>query len=746
MDRTYSYQMLIKWLETFNIETPYQTTNELSSGIAMAQVLNQIDPKFFNERWLSSMYQDPGNNRKQRVTNLQRILNRIQEFFASLSSLRNKGFPLPDISAIAETSSMKDLVRFLQLILVCAVYCEENTHIHQIMAMEESVQQVVMQLLKEVVGEDGTSNMSDSFSGIADTFDHDDPIESTDISRAGDQPDSSGVSTSSTQDTEQSDVENDETKKQQKNLRRTVDELRSVKDVNEELTKRCHFLDEQMASLQDEKLSLSSEVDRLTERLNQAENLDDPGTPAGRRYHQLQRQIERLQEEVLKLESARDNYIARLDIMTEEFRDLQQKNIELNQQAEEARSLKDEVDELRYLASQQARNETLIQSYKKKLEEMGELRNKLNELHESNNKHIEEKFGLETELRKASQQKAQLDLMVSQVTKLENDLAYQMQRADKNEVDFKMARSKLTNLQKEKEKLENERDAMKEVIEEDQESRCAFQPMTSLECQEKLVGSLFTETEMLSIPLNIKERLMRIAIENKELKESQSGMADEQTEMLRKMLDDSNSKRNELEADLRVINQKKLELQAQLDELQASQTSADMTTTELTELKKTAVEQKRRLQSLESELAERKQQIEEMERQRSSDADQIHRLQDQLNKKDDELKKMEETYRRYLQKAKAIFKSLDLKQNAASGPEIQALRNQLDEKQKLIDHLERDQEKTKSIREEEEKLIITAWYNLSRQLHRRAVDERLSNNSSGQSFLTKQRQVHSRRV
>ena len=79
-----------------------------------------------------------------------------------------------------------------------------------------------------------------------------------------------------------------------------------------------------------------------------------------------------------------------------------------------------------------------------------------------------------------------------------------------------------------------------------------------------------------------------------------------------------------------------------------------MTTTELTELKKTVSEQKRRLQSSESELAERKQQIEELERQRSGDADQIHRLQDQLNKKDDELKKMEETYRRYLQKAKAV--------------------------------------------------------------------------------------------
>ncbi|XP_029644079.1 protein Hook homolog 3 isoform X2 [Octopus sinensis] len=716
MDRTYSYSMLIKWLDTFNIEAPYHNTEELSTGIAMSQILNKIDPKFFHDQWLMSMYSDPGNNRKQRTANLQKILNRVQEFFSSLPNLRNRGFPLPDINAIAETSSMKELVSFLQLILVCAMYCEENTHIHQIMEMEESVQQVVMQLLKEVVNEDGTSSMNDSFSAISDNFDPEDNVDgSYQLGRADDQ------------------------------LRRTLDELRNVKEANEELTKRCHFLDEQMTSLQDEKITLSSEVDRLSERLNQAENLDDPGTPAGRRCQQLQRQTERLQEEVLKLESARDNCIARLDIMTEEFRDLQQKNIELNQQAEEARSLKDEVDELRYLASQQARNETLIQSYKRKFEEMGELRNKVNELHESNNKHIEEKIAMETELRKFTQQKSQLDLMVSQITKLENDLAYQTQRADKNEVDYRMAKNKLTNLQKEKEKLENERDAMKEVIEEDQERSCTLQTLTSLEHQEKFVGSLFTETEMLSIPLNIKEKLMRLAIENRDLKSSQSG-DDEQSEMLRKMLDESNTKRNELEADLRLSRQKNLEQQALLEELQVSQTTADVTSTELTELKKVISEQKRHIQSVEAEVSEKKHQIEELDRQRSLDAEQIHRLQEQLNKKDDELKKMEEMYRRYLQKAKAVFKSLDIKQNPASGPEVQALRNQLDEKQKLIDHLEKDYEKSKVMREEEEKLIITAWYNLSRQLQRRAVDEKLSHNNSGQSFLTKQRQVHGRRI
>ncbi|GAB1601561.1 hypothetical protein Ahia01_000434500, partial [Argonauta hians] len=124
MDRTYSYSMLIKWLDTFNIEARYHNTDELSTGIAMSQILNKIDPKFFSDQWLQSMFPDPGNNKKQRLPNL-----------------RNRGFPLPDINAIAETSSMKELVCFLQLILVCAMYCEENTHIHQIMEMEESVQQ-----------------------------------------------------------------------------------------------------------------------------------------------------------------------------------------------------------------------------------------------------------------------------------------------------------------------------------------------------------------------------------------------------------------------------------------------------------------------------------------------------------------------------------------------------------------------------------------------------------------------------
>lgn len=77
---------------------------------------------------------------------------------------------------------------------------------------------------------------------------------------------------------------------------------------------------------------------------------------------------------------------------------------------------------------------------------------KINTLSLSQNNSFVLLFLLQTqELRKFTQQKSQLELMVSQITKLENDLAYQTQRADKNEVDYRMAKNKLTNLQKEKE-------------------------------------------------------------------------------------------------------------------------------------------------------------------------------------------------------------------------------------------------------------------------------------------------------
>ena len=71
-----------------------------------------------------------------------------------------------------------------------------------------------------------------------------------------------------------------------------------------------------------------------------------------------------------------------------------------------------------------------------------------------------------------------------------------------------------------------------------------------------------------------------------------------------------------------------------------------------------------------------------------SSAEKVVTLQDMLNKKDDDMKSMEERYKKYLEKAKAVIRTLDPKHNPQNSVELQLLRNQLHEKQKIIEHLE----------------------------------------------------------
>ncbi|PIO37615.1 hypothetical protein AB205_0084990 [Aquarana catesbeiana] len=123
----------------------------------------------------------------------------------------------------------------------------------------------------------------------------------------------------------------------------------------------------------------------------------------------------------------------------------------------------------------------------------------------------------------------------------------------------------------------------------------------------------------------------------------------------------------------------------------------------------------------------------------------IEELQEALRKKEEEMKQMEERYKKYLEKAKSVIRTLDPKQNQGSGPEIQSLKNQLQERDKMFHSLEKEFEKTKTQRDQEEKLIVSAWYNMGMALHKKAAEDRLASTGSGQSFLARQRQATSSR-
>ncbi|NXC56278.1 HOOK2 protein, partial [Aleadryas rufinucha] len=75
-------------------------------------------------------------------------------------------------------------------------------------------------------------------------------------------------------------------------------------------------------------------------------------------------------------------------------------------------------------------------------------------------------------------------------------------------------------------------------------------------------------------------------------------------------------------------------------------------------------------------------------------------------------------------------------------PVLQLLRNQLQEKDALIRHLESDWERSRAQREREERLLVTAWYNMGLALQQQQQEGGTAPRglaSGAQSFLAQQR-------
>uniref|UniRef100_A0A667WLH8 Hook microtubule tethering protein 3 n=1 Tax=Myripristis murdjan TaxID=586833 RepID=A0A667WLH8_9TELE len=504
-----AFQALELWLElnchslktliqTFEVEAPCQTVEDLTSGVVMAQALQKI--------------------------NLKKILKGILDYNQEVLGQQINDFTLPDVNLIGEHSDAAELGRMLQLILGCAVSCEQKQeYIQTIMIMEESVQHVVMTAIQELMSkETPVTGGNDSY---------------VDLDRQ---------------------------------LKKTVEELNDALATKEEIAQRCRELDMQVAALQEEKSSLLAENQVLMERLNQSDSIEDVNSPAGRRHLQLQTQLEQLQEETFRLEAAKDDYRIRCEELEKELLDVRSQNEELTSLADEAQSLKDEMDVLRHSSDKVSKLEGMVEYYKKKLEDLGVLRRQVKLLEEKNTMYMQNTVTLEEELRKANATKGQVETYKRQVVELQNRLSEESKKADKMEFEYKRLKEKVDSLQKEKDRMRTERDSLKETIEE-------------LHCVQAQEGQLTSSNITHPHPLHplchfvmslsittpeIREHLIRLQHENKMLKLAQEGSDNEKIALLQSLLEDANSRKNELETENRLINQRLMEGQSQVEELQ----------------------------------------------------------------------------------------------------------------------------------------------------------------------------------
>ncbi|OWK12259.1 HOOK2 [Cervus elaphus hippelaphus] len=135
MDKAELCGSLLTWLQTFNVPPPCTSPQDLSSGLAVAFVLNQI--------------------------NLKAILQSLVEYSQDVLGHPILEQHLPDVSLIGEFSDPEELGKLLQLVLGCAISCEKKQeHIQRIMTLEESVQHVVMEAIQELMTKDTSDSLS----------------------------------------------------------------------------------------------------------------------------------------------------------------------------------------------------------------------------------------------------------------------------------------------------------------------------------------------------------------------------------------------------------------------------------------------------------------------------------------------------------------------------------------------------------------------------------------------------------
>ncbi|KAK2864807.1 hypothetical protein Q7C36_003961 [Tachysurus vachellii] len=683
---------LLSWLRTFQVPS-CASKRDLTDGVAVAHVLHKIDPSWFNETWLGRIKEETGDNWRIKVSNLKKILQSMLEYYHDVLGQQVGDEHVPDVSLIGEMEDVTELGRLVQLVLGCAVSCEKKQeHIQQIMTLEESVQHVVMTAIQELLTKE--------------------PMESAGTDTYGDFDHQS----------------------------RKYYFLSEELDEKDDASQRSRELEQQLSVLTEEKSSLQTEVQMLKERLSHCEPQDASTTITGKKLLLLQSQIEQLQDENYRLENSRDDLRVRGDILERELATVQHRNEELTRLAQEAQSLKDEMDILRHSSDRVSRLEALVETYKRKLEDLGDLRRQVRLLEEKNTVYMQRTCELEEELRRANAGRTQLDSYKRQVHELHTKHSSEAVKAERWQFEYKNLLDKYEALLKEKERLISERDTLRETNEElrcvQVQQKCLSQA-GSLGSDSSTAGNLASEI----MPTEFRETVLRLQNENKMLCVQEETYR-QRLGKVHVQLEEAQRSRNTLQTQNRLSQQQIAELLSQVEDLQKALQEQDSKSEDSSLLKKKLEEHLEKLHEAHSDLQKKREVIDDLEPGVDSNmAKKIDELQTILRKKDEDMRQMEERYKRYMEKARTVIKTLDPQQKPTSvAPEVQALRNQLSERDRRIKHLEHDFEKSRSRHDQEEKLIISAWYNMGMALHQKVTNERTGVPGQAQSFLAQQRQ------
>lgn len=466
---------------------------------------------------------------------------------------------------------------------------------------------------------------------------------------------------------------------------------------------RCQELEQQVAALLEERGSLAQENRLLREEKARLEA--DAAGAASKKLLLLQAQVEELQEENYRLESGKEELRARCSRLEREARGLQARAEELSTLAGEARALRDEMDVLRASSARAGRLEAAVAAYRGRAAAAGALRRWVRALEERHAGQMRRAAALQQQLGRAQAGREQLEAARRQVEELSGQQAAAALQAERWQRECRELRERFQALSQEKERLLEERDALREANEElrcaQEQQSCLRQADAGLDGGTAPAGTLAAEI----LPAELRETVARLQQENQKLR-------------------------------------------AQLQQRPRDADRYRMEAVSTAGLPAAQGPPRKEVGALEETLEkmEKLPQVQEEELDPPGDstaARRIEELQRSLRQRDQALQAMEQRCRQQAERARMVLEVLEPKLSPPTAPILRALRNQLQEKDALIRHLENDYERSRAQREREERLLVTAWYNMGLALQQRVSEEGASGAppppGGAHSFLAQQR-------
>lgn len=471
------------------------------------------------------------------------------------------------------------------------------------------------------------------------------------------------------------------------------------KDEREQLAQKCHEKDNTISIMLEEKSSMQQEIQRLQMMLNKYEHpgiIGDDGTSLGNpiqgsvRYNELRKQVDHLKNDLMLSETVKEDLKMKCNQQEKEIMMLQVKIEDLTKASSELSQIKDEVDILREASEKSKIYEAQLSTYKKKLEDYNDLKRQVKQLEDRTAEYLKQNIQYEDEAKKYSALKGQMELYKKELEELHMKLDSEMQKTVKAEFDLQVMQTKISGLQRERDNLMSQRDSLQEKVDE-------------LRCNQSGSGDESNISREL-LGDDFKEKIVRLEVENKALREGQGGQT-----ALSELLNDANQRNEKMREQLKAANQKILLLSSQNvsdDEKNKNGTS------ELREL----CDQRERL-------------LEEAQNQITNYHNKVRQLETTLEAKNQELTASDVKYRKCVEKAKEVIKSLDPRILGEHLGLDAAEASEPDDRMSMI----------------ESRMVATAMYRMTLNMQRDTVDSRLASLSQGHSFLARQRQPAARK-